>query len=170
MGLVPVHRWKAMITWSPPIACSYTSAGFLSYGWVPCGCWAHVWWTQQIPLLFSDWLWVWVLSLLLTMDMHVFLLSSWDAEVKLVSISAGLEEAPVRDVHQCQQRPSPKNLSEYFASVLGKKILGGKGKIKQQGYENGKNSNEKESKLCCLMHSNWGDQITFIPEMRKSYF
>lgn len=45
--------------------------------------------------------------------------------MKSVSIGAGLEKAPVRGVHQCQQRPSPKNFSGYFASVFGKKILGG---------------------------------------------
>lgn len=62
------------------------------------------------------------------MGMDVFLLFSWEAQMKLESISAGLEETPVRGVHQCQQRPSPKNLSEYFASVFRKKILGEKEK------------------------------------------
>lgn len=31
-------------------------------------------------------------------------------------------------VHQCQQRPSPKDLSEYFASALGEENPVGKGK------------------------------------------
>lgn len=35
---------------------------------------------------------------------------------------------PVRDLHQCQQRPSPKNLSEYFASGLEEENPVGKGK------------------------------------------
>lgn len=35
---------------------------------------------------------------------------------------------PVGGVHQCQQRPSPKDLSEYFASALGEENPVGKGK------------------------------------------
>jgi len=49
----------------------------------------------------SDWLRTWVLSLLLTTDIPIFLLSSCSTERKLVYLCPSLEKAPGKGVQHC---------------------------------------------------------------------